>query len=382
MAAVIDDYLGPRLLGESCLATEKCYDMMVRMGAPHGAAGLHSYAVSAIDLALWDLKGKLLRRPVYELLGGPARDELFCYSTGGDTDWYMELGFRATKLPCPYGPADGLEGLRKNVEMVAGARELVGDEVELMLDCWMAFDLEYAVRLGEELRPCKLKWMEEVLRSEELDAHAELRRRLPWQTLATGEHWYTTPPFQQAASRFLVDILQPDINWVGGLTALVKICAIAEAAGISVIPHGGGNTPYGQHACYAMPAIPWTECFVGSAPGVPPEQAARMPGAAIPEEGADETVRRSRLRSRGHSRPAVSVRLPGRQGDSRPHPISSATIRIICPCSTRAPQAWVTTIPPVPALTSNGSSSRRWKSCSRPTVCPSLTRWPHSISGS
>ena len=122
---------------------------------------------------------------MYELIGGPARDELFCYSTGGDTDWYMELGFRATKLPCPYGPADGLDGLRKNVELVAGTRELVGDEVELMLDCWMAFDLEYAVRLGEELRPCKLKWMEEVLRSEELDAHAELRRRLPWQTLAT-----------------------------------------------------------------------------------------------------------------------------------------------------------------------------------------------------
>ena len=179
VAAVIDDYLGPRLLGESCLATEKCYDMMVRMGAPHGAAGLHSYAVSAIDLALWDLKGKLLQRPVYELIGGPARDELFCYSTGGDTDWYMELGFRATKLPCPYGPADGLEGLRKNVALVAGTRELVGDEVELMLDCWMAFDLEYAVRLGEELRPFKLKWMEEVLRSEELDAHAELRRGLP-----------------------------------------------------------------------------------------------------------------------------------------------------------------------------------------------------------
>ena len=71
VAAIIDDYLGPRLLGESCLATEKCYDMMVRMGAPYGAAGLHSYAVSAIDLALWDLKGKLLRRPVYELHRGP-----------------------------------------------------------------------------------------------------------------------------------------------------------------------------------------------------------------------------------------------------------------------------------------------------------------------
>ena len=116
------------------------------------------------------------------------------------------------------------------------------------------------------LRPYKLKWMEEVLRSEELDAHAQLRQRLPGQTLATGEHWYTTPPFQHAASRFLVDILQPDINWVGGMTAIIKICAIAEVAGISVIAHGGGNTAYGQHACLALPAIPWTECFVATPP--------------------------------------------------------------------------------------------------------------------
>jgi L-rhamnonate dehydratase len=285
VAAIIDDYLGPRLVGESCLATEKCFDMMVRMGAPYGATGMHSYAVSAIDLALWDLKGKLLGRPVYELLGGPARDELFCYSTGGDTDWYMELGFQATKLPCPFGPADGIDGLHKNVELIAKTRELVGANVELMLDCWMAFDMEYAVRLAEELRPYKLKWLEETLRSDDFDTHAALRSRVPWQTLATGEHWYTPVPFQHAASRHLVDIFQPDINWVGGMTALVKICAIAEAAGISVIPHGGGNTAYGQHACFAMPAIPWTECFVSAPPGVSPEDASQLPGVAAPREG-------------------------------------------------------------------------------------------------
>ena len=283
VAALIDDYLGPRLIGESCLATEKCYDMMSRMGAPFGTTGLHSYAISAIDLALWDLKGKILDRPVYELLGGPAREELFCYSTGADTDWYMELGFEATKLPCPYGPADGVDGLAKNIELVAQTREEIGPRVELMLDCWMAFDIEYAVRLAEGLRPYKLKWIEEMLRSEDFDAHAQVRQRLPWQTLATGEHWYTTVPFQHAASRHLVDIFQPDIHWVGGLSAIVKICAIAEAAGISVIPHGGGNTPYGQHACYALPAIPWTECFVASAPGVPPEEAVRLPGCPVPK---------------------------------------------------------------------------------------------------
>lgn len=286
VAALVDDYLGPRLVGESALAIEKCYDMMVRMCSPFGATGLASYAVSAIDLALWDLKGKLWQKPVYELIGGPARDELFCYSTGGDTDWYMELGFKATKLPCPYGPADGNAGFKRNVELIARTRKSVGDDVELMLDCWMAFDTEYAVKLADALRPFGLKWMEECLRSEDFDAHAELRRRVPWQTLATGEHWYTTYPFQHAVGRKLVDILQPDIQWVGGLTPIIKICAIAEAASVSVIPHGGGNTPYGQHACYAMPAIPWTECFVPTPPGVPPEEAARLPGMATPKGGA------------------------------------------------------------------------------------------------
>jgi L-rhamnonate dehydratase len=291
VATIIDEYLGPRLIGENCMAIEKIYDMMVRMGSPYGATGLHSYAVSAIDLALWDLKGKILERPVYELLGGPARDELFCYSTGGDTDWYMELGFKATKLPCQYGPADGLDGLKKNIEFVANARELIGDNVELMLDCWMGFDIEYAVRLAEELRPFKLKWMEDILNPDDYDAYAELRSRIPWQTLATGEHWYTTVPFQHAASKHLVDIMQPDINWVGGMTAIVKICAIAEAANISVIPHGGGNTPYGQHACFAMPAIPWTECssgILGIAPKDKTEKIYRsnkiFPGMPVPKE--------------------------------------------------------------------------------------------------
>lgn len=285
VAAVIDDYLGQRLVGEDVFATEKTYDMAVRMCAPFGATGLASFAVSAIDLALWDLKGRLLNRPVYELLGGPARDSLLCYATGADTDWYTELGFTAVKLPCPYGPADGHDGLRKNVDLVRHTREQVGDDVEIMLDCWMAFDVDYTVRLAEALRPYRVRWMEECLPSMDLRAHAELRRRLPWQTLATGEHWFTPAAFQHAVSEGLVDILQPDIQWVGGLTALQQICAIARAGGVTVIPHAGGNTVYGQHACLGLPGIPWTEFFIGTPPGIPLVDANGTDGMAVPGEG-------------------------------------------------------------------------------------------------
>jgi L-rhamnonate dehydratase len=285
VAAVIADHLAPQLVGEEALATERLADMMFRLTKPYGSVGLASYAISAIDLALWDLRGKLLGQPVYKLLGGPARDRLFCYATGNDVDWYQELGFRAFKLACPYGPADGLDGIGRNEEFVAQARERIGPDAELMLDCWMAFDVEYTVRLAETLRPYRLKWMEECLIPEDFDAHIALRERLPWQTLATGEHWYTHVPFGWAIRHGVADILQPDINWCGGLTTCQRIAAAADGAGVSVMLHGGGNTAFGQHFSYATPGVPWLECFVGTPPGVPLTEGWTLPGQAQPRDG-------------------------------------------------------------------------------------------------
>ena len=100
---VINDHFAPALTGQNCMATEKIWDMMVCMAAPYGTGGLTSYAISALDVALWDLKGKLLQRPVYELLGGPQKEKIFCYATGFDTEWYLELGLKATKIFAPFG---------------------------------------------------------------------------------------------------------------------------------------------------------------------------------------------------------------------------------------------------------------------------------------
>lgn len=285
VAAIIDDHLGPQLIGENVMATEKLADMLFRLTKPYGSTGLASYAISAIDLALWDARGKVLERPVYELLGGPKQDRIFCYATGNDVDWYQELGFRAFKLACPYGPADGIDGIHRNVEFVGRVREQIGDDSELMLDCWMAFDVDYAVRLIDALRPFRLKWFEECLPPEDLDAHVELRERLPGQTLATGEHWYTHVPFGWAAAHRAVDIVQPDINWCGGVSTCMKIAASADAAGISVMLHGGGNTVFGQHFSHAIPSVPWLECFVGTPPGVPLSENWALPGQASPHNG-------------------------------------------------------------------------------------------------
>jgi L-rhamnonate dehydratase len=259
--------------------------MMVRMSSPYGSVGLASYAISAVDLALWDLKGKILKAPVYELAGGPARESQFCYATGNDTAWHMELGFRATKLACPYGAFDGLEALSRDEELVARTREDIGPDIELMLDCWLALDVEFAVRLAERLRPYRLRWIEDGLRPDDLDAHAALRARLPWMGLATGEHWYLPSTFMQAASRRLADVFQPDIAWAGGFTACQRIDHIAEAAGIEMILHAGMNTPYGQHLSFASPNMRWGEYFVGAGAGVPLEETIVFPGMATPRNG-------------------------------------------------------------------------------------------------
>ncbi|MSU90853.1 L-rhamnonate dehydratase [Rhodobacteraceae bacterium 2CG4] len=282
---LINDHLAPLLVGEDCMAIERLWDMMMRMTTPYGVSGLPSYAVSGIDLALWDLKGKLLDQPAYKLAGGPVRDDLFVYATGNDTDWHMELGFRGTKLACPFGLYHGLDGLAGTEALVARTRELIGPNVELMLDCWMAFDVEFAVRLVDRLKDYNLRWIEDCLLPEYAEAHDELRRRVPAQTLATGEHWYSLPSFGSACARRVADILQPDICWAGGFTGCRKIAQLAEAHGLEVCLHAGANTPYGQHLSVTSPAIRWAEYFVGGAPGVPLEETRVFPGMPVPVNG-------------------------------------------------------------------------------------------------
>jgi len=162
----------------------------------------------------------------------------------------------------PLWPRRWPVGLDQNEQLVAKTRELVGDQVEMMLDCYMAFDVEYTVRLAERLRPYRLKWIEEYLIPEDLEGHVAVRERLPWQTLATGEHMYTPWPFRYLLDHRAVDILQPDIFWVGGLTACKHIAEMANSAGVMVCLHGGGLNPFGQHLTIAMPKHALGEFFL------------------------------------------------------------------------------------------------------------------------
>jgi len=291
---IVNGHFAHLLVGQDATATEKLWDVLRRSSAPYGTVGLASYAISAIDIALWDLKGKLLGRPVYELLGGPQKESIPCYASNTDLSygteesvaWFLELGFEAVKVFLRAGPEAGIGGIRRSEELVARTREQVGPDVEVMVDAWISLDVETAVRLGEALRPYRIKWLEDYLLPEDLEGYARVRERLPGTTLASGEHWYGLHPFAAAAGRGLVDILQPDLAWCGGISAGVRICHLAEAHGLSVVAHAGMNYPWGQHLSLAMPAVQLGERSEGvSPPGVPLEEMTVLPGTAVIRQG-------------------------------------------------------------------------------------------------
>lgn len=285
IAPIVRDHLAPLLVGRDCLAIEYLNDLMWRASQRFGAVGLTSVARSGIDLALWDLKGRILNCPVYSLIGGPSRPHVETYATSDDLDWSMELGFRAFKISNPVHHSEGQEGIDRLEEKVAWARDTVGPSAELMLNPVMSFNVEFAIRVFERLRPYRLRWIEEPLMPFDTDGLEQIRRAVPTQPIATGEDHHGRHAFRELIARRCVDFVQPDLRWCGGLTEALKIYAMAEAAGIATIPHAGASLVFAQHFAFAMPDSTIAEFWLGSDPGVPLQEAAMVPGMAVPRDG-------------------------------------------------------------------------------------------------
>jgi L-rhamnonate dehydratase len=154
-----------------------------------------------------------------------------------------------------------------------------------MINPVMSYNVEFALRLLEELRPYNLRWFEEPLVPTDTEGLAHLRRSAPWIAIATGEDHHGRHAFLELVEKRAADILQPDLTWGGGLTEAMKVHTIAEMAGIATIPHGGANSPWGQHFAMAATESPMAEYWLGTDPGVPLEDTVRIPGTAVPVNG-------------------------------------------------------------------------------------------------
>lgn len=263
-AYIVEKHLARFLEGAKVTDIEKIWDQMYFSTQYYGRKGLVVNALSGVDLALWDLLGKLRQEPVYHLLGGAVRDELQFYATGARPDLAQKLGFIGGKMPLHHGPAEGAEGFHKNIEELAAMRRLVGPDFWLMFDCWMSLELNYAVRLAHAAHEHGLKWIEEALSPDDYWGYAELKKQAPRGMLVTtGEHEATRWGFRMLLEMGCCDIIQPDVGWCGGLTELVKISALADARGALVIPHG--SSVYSYHFVITRHNSPFAE-FLMMAP--------------------------------------------------------------------------------------------------------------------
>ena len=244
----IDVYLKPMLIGADPWDVEFLWQHMYRRTLAFGRKGIGMTAISAVDIALWDILGKAAGQPVFRLLGGRTKPRIPVYASrlysqpldelAAETQKYSKQGFKAMKLRFGWGPTDGAEGMQRNVDLVRTVRETAGDGVDIMADAYMGWTLDYARRMVPLIERFNLRWLEEPVIPDDLHGYAALKamNRIP---IAGGEHAFTVYEFRDLLDAKALDYIQFDTNRVGGITQARKIAALAEAHAVPVVPHAG-----------------------------------------------------------------------------------------------------------------------------------------------
>src|SRR5580704_17408425 len=265
---VIDLYLKPLLMGTDPWNIEFLWQHMYRKTMAFGRKGIGMAAISAVDIALWDLLGKSAKQPVFRLLGGRTKPRIPVYASrlysielselAAEAKRYKKEGYRAMKLRFGWGPTDGAAGMQQNVDLVKTVRQAVGDGIDVMADAYMGWTLDYAKRMLPLLEPFNLRWLEEPVIPDDIQGYAELKSyaRIP---IAGGEHEFTQYGFRDLVAARAVDYIQFDTNRVGGITQARKISALAESHSVPVIPHAGQMHNY--HVVMASLNSPMAEYF-------------------------------------------------------------------------------------------------------------------------
>lgn len=263
----VKDFLGPLLVGRDPRDTEALWALLYARSIDYGRKGTMIAAISALDIALWDIKAQAADVPLYRLLGGAAVESIACYATGFyfgggeplEQRWereargYLESGFRAMKMKVG-------QGVERDAELTAALRGVIGPDVKLAIDANHAYTPVEAIALARKVEPYDIHWFEEPVSPLDPDAYLEVKRAttIP---LAGGECEYTRFGFEKWFRRRALDYAQPDVCSCGGISEAMKIAALASLTGIHVTPHAWGSA-VGQaaalHFYAARPRQPFT----------------------------------------------------------------------------------------------------------------------------
>jgi L-rhamnonate dehydratase len=264
---IIELYLAPLLIGRDPFDVEALWQTMYRSTIAWGRKGVGMAAISAIDIALWDIMGKSVGQPVFKLLGGRTKDKIPVYASrlysqpldtlAIEAQSYLDQGFNMMKLRLGWGPKDGPAGMRHNIELVRTVREVVGPDIDIMIECYMGWTVEYAERMIPRLAEFNPRWIEEPVLPDDIAGYAKLNRGpVP---ISGGEHEFTLFGFNQLLDAGAISVIQYDTNRVGGITAAQKVNMLAEAYQVPVIPHAGQMHNY--HLTMANLNCPIAEFF-------------------------------------------------------------------------------------------------------------------------
>jgi len=244
----IDTYLAPLVVGEDPFDFSYIWEKMYRRTHAWGRRGLGMIAISAVDIALWDILGKLTNKPVFKLLGGRTKEKIPVYASKlysqpiknlqQEAESYKKQGFTMFKMRFGWGPKDGSAGMKKNIELVEAVREVIGYDTDLMLECYMGWNLDYSKRMIPKLVKYNPRWLEEPVIADDVNGYKELNNMnaIP---ISGGEHEFNLFGFKQLLDLNALSYIQYDNNRVGGFTIAQKINALAEAYQVPVIPHAG-----------------------------------------------------------------------------------------------------------------------------------------------
>jgi len=274
LTAPIVQFYAPLLLGRDAMATEAIWQELYNRLRDHGQKGLPIEALSAVDIALWDIRGKVLGEPIHRLMGGPIRTEVKAYATGlyrraarDDHERYLREeaaryaadGFGAMKLKTGFG-------VGHDITMTRAVRSEIGAGIGLMVDANHAYDATAAIRYGRAVEDLDIGWFEEPVPPEDLAGYREVRRALSI-PVAGGEAEFTRFGFRALLLEPRpVDILQPDICAAGGLSECRKISDMASAFGVRCNPHVWGT------GVALAAALQWLAIIPHNPPGLFPEE--------------------------------------------------------------------------------------------------------------
>jgi L-alanine-DL-glutamate epimerase-like enolase superfamily enzyme len=241
--------LGPLralLLGQDALAVERLWDQMYRSNR-HARASHYMMATSYLDNALWDLRARYYRTPVYRLLGGPTQQPVPVYGSclgfsvdpalaGRRSAQLKREGFRLQKWFLGYGPSDGARGMDLNVQLARALREAIGEDGEILFDAYQGWDLQYALEWCRKVERYRPAFLEEPFPVADLESFERLSRAtaIP---LATGEHFYNRWEAEQYLESGALSYVQADPEWCGGVSEVIKIGHLCSVRGVKLVPH-------------------------------------------------------------------------------------------------------------------------------------------------